>query len=130
MTSDPRNDDFLRPASTINGIPLRPLSSGSYALLHRIGNPFVVPGNTQDHLSAALEYAYLHAAPLEAVLRAVYDSPEAFREAVFRFSQSIPLSQIPAIIREVELSLNAAASQSVEVLPRPGSEDKDSPPNF
>ncbi len=123
--------DFLRPAAETAGIKLRPLSSGSYAILHRTGNAFVVlPGNTApDHLTAALEYAYIHGAPLEAVLRAAYSSPDVFHAEVFRFSQAIPVADIPAIIREVENGLTAAASQSVDVIPRPGSEDKDAPPN-
>jgi hypothetical protein len=123
--------DFLRPTAEPGGLSLRPLSSGSYAILHRTGNAFVVPpGNTvPDHLTAALEYAYIHGAPLEAVLRAAYSSPDVFHAEVFRFSQAIPVADIPAIIREVENGLTAAASQSVDVIPRPGSEDKDAPPN-
>ena len=123
--------DFLRPAAEPAGLKLRPLSSGSYAILHRTGNAFVVPpGNTApDHLTAALEYAYIHGAPLEAVLRAAYSAPDVFHAEVFRFSQAIPVADIPAIIREVENGLTAAASQSVEVIPRPGTEDKDAPPN-
>ena len=123
--------DFLRPAAEPAGLKLRPLSSGSYAILHRTGNAFVVPpGNSSpDHLTAALEYAYIHGAPLEAVLRAAYSSPDVFHAEVFRFSQAIPVADIPAIIREVENGLTAAASQSVDVIPRPGSEDKDAPPN-
>ena len=128
MTSD---TDFLRPAADVGTLKLRPLSSGSYAILHRTGNTFVVPpGNTApDHLTAALEYAYIHGAPLEAVLRAAYSSPDVFHAEVFRFSQAIPVADIPAIIREVESGLTAAASQSVDVIPRPGSDDKDAPPN-
>ena len=128
MNSD---TDFLRPAAEPGGLKLRPLSSGSYAILHRTGNAFVVPpGNSSpDHLTAALEYAYIHGAPLEAVLRAAYSSPDVFHAEVFRFSQAIPVADIPAIIREVENGLTAAASQSVDVIPRPGSEDKDAPPN-
>jgi hypothetical protein len=125
-------DSLLRPQGDIPGLKLRPLSSGSYALLHRTGNAFVVPTEqaaSGDHLSAALEYAYIHAAPLEAVLRAAYSSPDVFRAEVFRFSQSIPVDAIPAIIREVEAGLTMAASRSVEVVPRPGTEDKDAPPN-
>ena len=123
--------DFLRPAADAGTLKLRPLSSGSYAILHRTGNAFVVPpGSTSpDHLTAALEYAYIHGAPLEAVLRAAYSAPEVFHAEVFRFSQAIPVADIPAIIREVENGLTAAASQSVDVIPRPGSEDKDAPPN-
>ena len=123
--------DFLRPTAEPGGLNLRPLSSGSYAILHRTGNAFVVPpGNSSpDHLTAALEYAYIHGAPLEAVLRAAYSSPDVFHAEVFRFSQAIPVAEIPAIIREVENGLTAAASQSVDVIPRPGSEDKDAPPN-
>ena len=123
--------DFLRPAADAGTLKLRPLSSGSYAILHRTGNAFVVPpGNTTpDHLTAALEYAYIHGALLEAVLRAAYSAPDVFHAEVFRFSQAIPVADIPTIIREVENGLTAAASQSVDVIPRPGSEDKDAPPN-
>ena len=123
--------DFLRPAADPGGLKLRPLSSGSYAILHRTGNAFVVPpGNSSpDHLTAALEYAYIHGAPLEAVLRAAYSASDVFHAEVFRFSQAIPVADIPAIIREVENGLTAAASQSVDVIPRPGTEDKDAPPN-
>ena len=130
MNNDTRSDDFLRPDAPV--IPgLRPLSSGSYALLARTKNAFVQPPGdaAPDHLSAALEYAFIHAAPLDAVLRAAHSSPDVFRAEVFRFSESIPVDRLHAIIREVEAGLLAAAAQSVDVLPRPGSEDKDAPPN-
>jgi len=140
-TEELRAYDFLRPVAAPGGIKMRPLSSGSFALLRRTGNlffkPLEAPGRTaaaaspddQDHLSAALEYAYIHGAPLDAVLRAAHSSPDVFRAEVFRFSETIPLSSIPEIIREVEQGITAAASQSVEVIPRPGAEDRDSPPN-
>ncbi len=129
MSDDTRADDFLRPPS--GTVALRPLSSGSYAILHRTKNAFVTPlgDHPPDHLGAALEYAYIHGAPLDAVLRAAYSAPEVFRAEVFRFSQGIPVSEIPAIIREVETGLTSAAAQSVDVIPRPGSEDRDAPPN-
>ncbi len=128
--NDERSTEFLRPDVPV--IPgLRPLSSGSYALLVRTKNAFVQTAmDTQpDHLSAALEYAFIHAAPLDVVLRAAHSDPDVFRAEVFRFSESIPVDRLHAIIREVEVGLMAAASQSVDVLPRPGSEDKDAPPN-
>ena len=130
MTTDTRSDDFLRPSANAGGVKLRPLSSGSYALLHRTGNAFVVPASGQpDHLAAALEYAYIHGAPLDAVMRAAYSPIDVFRSEVFLFAQAIPVSGITAIIREVEAGLTAAAAQSVDVVSRPGTEDKDAPPN-
>lgn len=134
MTTAPDpSADFLRPAfEVVPGLKMRPLSSGSYALLGRTRNAFVVPpeeGTTPDHLFAALEYAFIHCAPLDVVLRAAYSSPDVFRAEVFAFSQGIAYHAIPAIVREVEASLTAAAASTVDVLPRPGSEDKDAPPN-
>lgn len=111
---------------------MRPLSSGSYALLTHTRNAFLVPpeeGTAPDHLRAALEYAFIHGAPLELVLRAVYADPEVFRAEVFRFSHSIPVQDLPGIIKGMEACLTLAAGQSVDVLPRPGTEDKDAPPN-
>jgi len=136
-TTDPnesRADDFLRPfgKQTASGIPLRPLSSGSYALLVRTKNAFLSApkeGQAPDHLMAALEYAYIHGAPLDAVLRAAYADPEVFRSEVHRFSETIPVQDLPGILAEMEHSLTLAAGQSVDVVARPGSEDKDAPPN-
>ena len=130
--NDQRTTDFLRPeSSAIPGVKLRPLTSGSYALLVRTKNAFVQPAGaeTPDHLTAALEYAFIHGAPLDVVLRAAHSAPETFHTEVFRFSEAIPIGQLHAIIREVEGGLVASAAQSVDVLPRPGSEDKDAPPN-
>ena len=130
--NDTRSNDFLRPqTTTVAGLTFRPLSSGSYALLVRTKNGFVQPPGeaAPDHLSAALEYAFIHAAPLDLVIRAAHSSPDVFRAEVFRFSESIPVDKIPAIIADVEAGLVAASAQSVDVLPRPGSEDKDAPPN-
>jgi len=129
--TDSRADDFLRPPASPGGLQLRPLSSGSYALLHRTRNAFVVPQGEDypDHLSAALEYAYIHGAPLRDVLLAAHAKPEVFRAEVFRFAETLPVSLIRDIIREVEHGLTAAAEQSVDVLPRPGSDDRDAPPN-
>jgi hypothetical protein len=133
-TNDSRAADFLRPLSpkTASGLALRPLSSGSYALLVQTHNAFITPpedGQKADHLVAALEYAFIHAAPLELVLRAAYSDPEVFRAEVFRFSHNIPVQDLPGIIKEMETCLTLAAGQSVDVLSRPGSEDKDAPPN-
>ena len=133
MNDDTRPDEFLRPQTEIPGIRLRPLSSGSYALLVRTKNAFLQPADEAapkpDHLAAALEYAFIHAAPLDLVLRAAYAGDDVFRTEVFRFSESIPVQVLPVIIREIEAGLTAAAAQSVDVLPRPGTEDKDAPGN-
>jgi hypothetical protein len=127
---DERMVDFLRPSPTIADIKLRPLTSGSFAILHRTRNAFVVPGKGEpDHFSAALEYAFIHGAPLDHVLRAAHTSPDRFRTEVFKFAEKIGLNDVPAIIHEIEVSLNAAAKQSVDVVPRPESGDKDAPPN-
>ena len=48
---------------------------------------------------------------------------------VFKFAERIGLNDVPSIIHEIEASLNAAAKQSVDVVPRPDSGDKDAPPN-
>ncbi len=130
--NDTRASDFLRPETPpIPGIKLRPLSSGSYALLARTKNAFVQPPGyaAPDHLSAALEYAFIHAAPLDLVIRAAHSSPDVFRAEAFRFSESIPVDKIAPLIAEVEAGLLAASAQSVDVLPRPGADDKDAPPN-
>jgi len=129
-TIDERTVDFLRPSPTVANIKLRPLTSGSFAILHRTKNAFVTPGKGEpDHFFAALEYAFIHGAPLEHVLRAAHSSPDRFRAEVFKFAEQIGLNDVPSIIHEIEASLNAAAKQSVDVVPRPDSGDKDSPPN-
>lgn len=130
--NDERTTDFLRPdAPAVPGLKLRPLTSGSYALLIRTKNAFVQPAGAEapDHLTAALEYAFIHGAPLDVVIRAAHSSPDVFQAEVFHFSEAIPIGQLHAIIREVEGGLVASAAQSVDVVPRPGSEDKDAPPN-
>ncbi len=127
---DERLVDFLRPSPTIADIKLRPLTSGSFAILHRTRNAFVVPGKGEpDHFFAALEYAFIHGAPVDHVLRAAHSSPDRFRTEVFKFAERIGLNDVPSIIHEIEASLNAAAKQSVDVVPRPGGADKDAPPN-
>jgi hypothetical protein len=127
---DERMINFLRPSPTISDIKLRALTSGSFAILHRTKNAFVVPGKGEsDHFFAALEYAFIHGAPLDHVLRAAHSSVDRFRAEVFKFAERIGLNDVPSIIHEIEASLNAAARQSVDVLPRPDSVDKDAPPN-
>jgi hypothetical protein len=127
---DERMVDFLRPSPTVADIKLRPLTSGSFAILHRTKNAFVAPGKDEsDHFFAALEYAFIHGAPLEHVLRAAHSSGDRFRTEVFKFAERIGLNDVPSIIHEIEASLNAAAKQSVDVVPRPDSGDKDAPPN-
>ena len=127
---DERMVDFLRPSPTVADIKLRPLTSGSFAILHRTKNAFVVSGKDEsDHFFAALEYAFIHGAPLEHVLRAAHSSGDRFRTEVFKFAERIGLNDVPSIIHEIEASLNAAAKQSVDVVPRPDSGDKDAPPN-
>ena len=127
---DERTTEFLRPTPTVANVKLRPLTSGSFAILHRTRNAFVVPSKgEQDHLFAALEYAFIHAAPLEHVLRAAHSGSDRFRTEVFKFAEQIGLNDVPSIIHEIEASLNSAAKQSVDVVPRPDSGDKDAPPN-
>jgi len=127
---DERMVDFLRPSPTVADIKLRPLTSGSFAILHRTKNAFVAPSKDEsDHFFAALEYAFIHGAPLEHVLRAAHSSSDRFRTEVFKFAERIGLNDVPSIIHEIEASLNAAAKQSVDVVPRPDSGDKDAPPN-
>jgi len=125
------SDDFLRPESPVLAVKMRPLTSGSYALLIRTNNAFVKPAGADqpDHLSAALEYSFIHGAPLDVVLRACHADPHVFQSEVFQFSEKIPINQLHEIIKEVEGGLVASAQQSVDVLPRPGSEDRDAPPN-
>jgi hypothetical protein len=127
-----RSKNLLTPAPQISGIALRPLTSGTYALLNRVGNIFVTPANTDqkpDHIWAALEWIFIHSAPPQDVLRVAHDSPEAFKSAVFAYSESVAVSAVPKLIVEIERSLTAVHEQTVDVVPRHDSDDKDAPPN-
>jgi hypothetical protein len=128
-----RSEDLLRPAPEIAGIALRPLSSGSYALLNRVGNAFVCPtppDEKPDHIWAALEWIYIHAAPIDTALRAAHGSPDGFKQAVLAFSESVPVQSVPKLIGEIERCLTEVHQQSVDVVPRHDTPlDKDAPPN-
>jgi hypothetical protein len=127
-----RSKNLLTPAPQISGLSLRPLTSGTYALLNRVGNIFVTPANPDqkpDHIWAALEWIFIHSAPQQEVLRVTHDSPDAFKAAVFQYSESVTVSSVPKLIVEIERALNAVHEQTVDVVPRHDSVDKDAPPN-
>lgn len=62
---------FITPPVTVDGRKLRPLSAASFELLKRTGNAFITANDDPDRkVAAAMEFIYIHGAPLEEVIAA------------------------------------------------------------
>lgn len=151
---------FLAPDETsIGTITLRATTAGSLGLLRLTKNEFLDPRGPlqkapildstgiprrdadeaileteqptiENEFFAALEFAYIHSAPLAEVRRVVW-TPAIFREKVLELGDTITPAQIPALTEAIRLSLSTieALKFATEAKPSPDSKEPPAPPN-
>jgi len=90
---------------TINGVDLRPVTSATWSLLARLGNPFVVGGENTDYAFAVYSFVYLHSKPIAEIRKHIATIDE-LRAQVYDFMDSQPPAQMfsfmPWITSQVE----------------------------
>ena len=120
------------PPLTIAGQELRILSLATFRILALVENEFISPrgpdGTMADGMLAIAQYCHIHLRGAIAVEAELADR-EAFDFAVKALAEEIPFAQVPAIQARIQTELDAVRAARIDVRPRPGSEDKDAPPN-
>lgn len=114
---DENNRSIVKPAAQVGKLTLRPLSLGSLELLRQIGNALATGGAALDNLEphTLTEYIWVHAAPLQDVLEAVYNHPEQVARKVAEFAMDISPADLQGIA--AALSGDCAAIQAAGAVP-------------
>lgn len=123
---DSNNRSMVQPsARTESGLTLRPISLGSLEILRQLGNPLSTGAaditNIDTH--TLTEFIWVHTAPVDEVVDAVYNTPSQVSRKAALFAMSIS----PAELRSITAALSAdqAAVQAASAIPL--SENADSP---
>jgi hypothetical protein len=74
-----------------------------------------------------LALAWERSQPVQTVRKAI-DAGTAW-DAIHDFADSLPLAALPQLVAEINRVASEIKAQAVEVVPRPGTEDKDAPGN-
>lgn len=121
---DSNNRSLVQPpVRTESGLSLRPISLGSLEVLRQLGNP-LASGNTEPSdidTGILTEFIWVHAAPLDEVMEAVYNTPSQVKRRAAQFAMTIS----PAELRVITSALSAdqAALQAASAIPQPDSTD-------
>lgn len=115
-------NDFLDGEKTIGGLVFRPFTIGSKAICEQLGLSLFVTGDGADAPGEAdrqiAAFAWLHAAPLPEVLKAIRE--KRAEEAALEFSFSLNLKSLNAIVAEINRISKQASENSVEIEPTAG----------
>jgi hypothetical protein len=123
---------FLSGPIEIEGIKLRPFSLRSRLNCMALGLTLftdtegaeLTPLQTEEQI---LALAWERSQPLQAVRKAI-DAGTAW-DAIYEFADSLPPAALPHLVTEINRVASEIKANAVEVVPRPGSEDKDAPGN-
>jgi hypothetical protein len=123
---------FAEGPTTIGNLTLRPFSLGTLNLCRQLNLTLFLNGETelndQEKQRQLVAFAWIQAAPMVEVLKAIRSGNAADKVAEFEFSLGI--DTIPMLLKEVSRVSQLASAAAVEVVPKPGSKaDEDSPPN-
>jgi hypothetical protein len=123
---------FAEASTTIGNITLRPFSLGTLNLCRQLNLTLFLNGETdlndQEKQRQLVAFAWIQAAPMPEVLKAIRTGNAADKVAEFEFSLGI--DTIPMLLKEVSRVSQLASAAAVEVIPKPGSKaDEDAPPN-
>lgn len=125
------NEALIEGERIVGGLKLRPWTSGSKIYAAKMGLK-IFTGTTEGLSESEIEweifaFAWMHNAPLDQVISSVRNN--TFREKVDAFIFSIDITMLPKLCEEINRISELVKKQALEVIPRPGSEDKDAPPN-
>jgi hypothetical protein len=123
---------FLAGQIEIEGIKLRPFSLRSRLNCMALGltlfteteGPELTPLQIEEQI---LALAWERSQPVPVVRKAI-DAGTAW-DAIHDFADSLPLAALPQLVAEINRVAAEIKAQAVEVVPRPGGEDKDAPGN-
>ena len=124
--------NLLRGPMEIEGLTLRPFSLRSRLNCIALGLTLftdsegaqLTPLEVEEQIVAL---AWERSQPVHAVRKAI-DTGTAW-DAIHDFADSLPLAALPKLVAEINRVAAEIKEQAVEVVPRPGSEDKDAPGN-
>jgi hypothetical protein len=123
---------FLAGSIEIEGIKLRPFSLRSRLNCMALGLTLftdtegteLTPMQIEEQI---LALAWERSQPVSVVRKAI-DAGTAW-DAIHDFADSLPLAALPQLVAEINRMAAETKAQAVEVVPRPGGEDKDAPGN-
>ena len=98
---------------------LRPLTAGTYRILERRGNFYIVGDSKQSALAGAIEWAFVHSVPFNDVLDI---HPDDWQAHVDQWAEAIPFQDILAIASDITAELQEMndAQVSTEGSSEPG----------
>lgn len=123
---------FLSGPIEIEGIKLRPFSLRSRLNCMALGLTLFTDTEGAELTPLQIEeqiiaLAWERSQPVQAVRKAI-DAGTAW-DAIHDFADSMPLAALPQLVAEINRVAAEIKSQAVDVVPRPGTEDKDAPGN-
>ena len=124
---------FLKGPLEIEGLTLRPFSLRSRLNCMALGLTMFTEVDGPELSQLQLEEQVLaltweRSEPL-AVVRKAIDAGTAW-DAIWEFGDSLPPAALPKLISEINRVAAEVRANSVEVIPRPGGDDKDAPGNL
>lgn len=133
---DARNQNleaaFCEPETlTVGTLCLRPFSLGTLNLCRQLGLTMFLDDSAEltdaDKQRQIAAFAWAQSAPLREVISAVRKG--TWQEAVDEFEFGLAVSDLPALLAEIQRIGELAGAASVEVAPKPGSSDDGAPGN-
>ncbi len=123
---DGNNRSMLAPPPRLqSGLVLRPISLGSLEVLRQLGNPLAMADERAEVDARSLtEFLWVHAAPQDEVLDAVYNTPSRVPRLVAEFAMSVSPGELHRIT--AALAADRAAVEAASAAPIP---DPDLPEN-
>lgn len=127
-----RLDGFLGEGTLkLCGFELRPFTFGSLAICRKLGLTLFTKENAklseEETIRQLSAFFWVQSSPVKEMLSAVRS--DTAWEAIEEFEFSVPLHALPALLRRISEISRLAAAAAVEVVERPGSDDKDAPGN-
>ena len=123
---------FLAGPIEIEGIKLRPFSLRSRLNCMALGLTLFTDTEGAELTPLQIEeqilaLAWERSQPVQEVRKAI-DAGTAW-DAIHDFADSLPLAALPQLVAEINRVASEIKASAVEVIPRPGAEDKDAPGN-
>ncbi len=118
---DGNNRSMVAPPPRLqSGLTLRPISLGSLEVLRQLGNPLAAAGQDAEIDSRVLtEFIWVHAAPQDVVLEAVYNTPTRVPRMVAEFAMDISPAELTRITAALAADRAAVDAASAAPLPDP-----------
>ena len=124
------DDAITAPPMEVGGVSLRKPSIGTVQLLKRTGNALfspegvnATPENAEEFLDDLIAFVYIHAAPIEEVVKACHGPRADFELKVAEFALTLDMDKLPELVEAVQLESNMAGAAQVSPEPEEGGDD-------